>query len=161
MYVLDCLLPWLLFLTAASLMNPFYFQAVYSMANVIPISLLHTGLSDCGELALSFTAIRVGRSLWFSGKYSLVSFEIFVLSASIWTLYYGTRQIPKTAEVCLHLLCIFAGVGSFIGFYFRTIEISLDGYNARTQSEAETNAFSHLSARTLTPPNQDPPIGNN
>jgi hypothetical protein len=73
-------------------------NAVYSTANVIPLNALRISVMDCGRLAMSFDAIRFGRAWWFCGKYGLVSFELFILGASIRALHHGTRAVP-TARV--------------------------------------------------------------
>jgi hypothetical protein len=43
-------------------------NAVFSMANTIPLNALRTGVVDCGRLVMSFDAILIGRSWWFCGK---------------------------------------------------------------------------------------------
>ena len=40
-------------------------NAVYSIANAIPLNALRTGVVDCGRLSMSFDAIRFGRAWWF------------------------------------------------------------------------------------------------
>ena len=44
-------------------------NTVYSTANAIPLQGLLTGISTCGQLALSIDMIRFGRAWWFCGKY--------------------------------------------------------------------------------------------
>jgi hypothetical protein len=44
-------------------------NTVYSTANAIPLQSLLTGISTCGQLALSIDMIRFGRAWWFCGKY--------------------------------------------------------------------------------------------
>jgi hypothetical protein len=43
-------------------------NAAYSSANAIPLNRLRTGVANCGQLALSFEVIRIGRAWWFFGK---------------------------------------------------------------------------------------------
>lgn len=124
-------------------------NGVYSAANVIPMSLLQSGVTDCGALALPFSVIRNARALWFGGKFALLSYEIFLLVASIWTLYRGVSKIPVAAEVVAHVLCVGAGVATFTVFYILASKVIADGANAAGQSEIETNEYSHLSPGTV------------
>jgi hypothetical protein len=48
-------------------------NAIYSSANAIPLLKLHTGLSNCGSIFLSFETIRFGRAWWFFGKVGALS----------------------------------------------------------------------------------------
>ena len=50
------------------LMRDFLHVVQYSAGNAVPLNGLKTGTTDCGELALSFTSIRLGRCWWFGGK---------------------------------------------------------------------------------------------
>ena len=118
-------------------------NAVYSTANAIPISALRTGALTCGRLALSFDAIRIGRALWFCGKYGLVSFELMIIGTSIRALYYGLSAVPHRTEVLLHTLCYLVALGAFVSFYILCDQINAAGYNTETESVAFTNEYDH------------------
>eukprot|EP00035_Acanthoeca_spectabilis_P012687 m.229977 g.229977 ORF g.229977 m.229977 type:complete len:536 (+) comp15685_c0_seq11:6726-8333(+) len=119
-------------------------NAIYSLANAVPLNYLHTDLSNCGKLVLSFETIRWWRSWWFAGKYGLVCFEIFILYASVLALSRGVRSLPGWHEKACHAICAWAGIAAFLGFFLRCQQINESGYNAATQSEAEQGAYSHL-----------------
>ena len=57
------------------------------------------------------------RALWMMGKYWMVSYEIFVVYASIVALRTGSVNLIWRHEATLHGLCCAAGVIAFIGFY--------------------------------------------
>ena len=80
----------------------------YSSANAIPIDGVRTGVTTCGRLMMSFGAIRFGRAWWFCGKYGLVSYELFIIAASIRVLSFGAsskRSLPRWAECAAHASC--------------------------------------------------------
>eukprot|EP00037_Helgoeca_nana_P031308 m.398176 g.398176 ORF g.398176 m.398176 type:complete len:1112 (+) comp28369_c0_seq2:30-3365(+) len=117
-------------------------NSVYSLANIVPVNQLQTGV-HCGELALPFDAIRSARAVWFCGKYALVSFELFILGASMWALASGLRALPRRVEAALHLGCYLGGVAALVGFYVPCAEINSDGYNRATQAEAQSGRVVH------------------
>jgi hypothetical protein len=119
-------------------------NAVYSTANAIPLNALRTGVIDCGRLAMSFDVIRLGRALWFCGKYGLVCFELLILGASIRALHRGVSGVPARAEAAMHATCFAAAVCAFAVFYTLCARINAKGYNAKT--EAYTNAYNHAKA---------------
>jgi hypothetical protein len=49
-------------------------------------------------------------------------------------------------ETLLHTTCAVAGIAAFVGFFVKSGEIECEGYNADTQAEFHSNAFSHLDA---------------
>eukprot|EP00035_Acanthoeca_spectabilis_P032332 m.18321 g.18321 ORF g.18321 m.18321 type:complete len:1119 (-) comp5301_c0_seq1:24-3380(-) len=116
---------------------------VYSSANAVPVGQLNTSIVKCGQLTASFEVIRFNRAMWFFGKFTLVSFEIFIVAASIWALAQGQTVILRT-EILAHLTCITTGAVAFCIFYIRCAQINRDGYNAQTQSEAGSDAYAHL-----------------
>jgi len=118
-------------------------NAVYSTANAIPLNLLRTDTINCGRVALSFDTIRIGRALWFCGKYGLVSFELFILGASIRALKRGLSVVPPRSEAAMHAACCTVAVVAFLVFYAQCLRINADGYNNNTENEVYTNAFSH------------------
>jgi hypothetical protein len=102
-------------------------NAIYSSAYVIPMNLLSADFQSCGTFTLSAASIRVARAWWFCGKYSILTFELFMVAASIWALERGARTMPGRVEAALHMLCITGGVAAFLGFYFRCAELDNDG----------------------------------
>lgn len=121
-------------------------NAVYSLANAIPLNLLHDGNhASCGDLALSFTAIRLGRAAWFGSKYGLVAFELLIVGASLWALQALTAGLGRRTEAALHTLCFLVGTAAFVGFYTRCAQINAAGYNAEVERSAFADSFDHLS----------------
>lgn len=106
-------------------------QAIYSISNAMPMNALKTGVTDCGQLRMSFEAIRLGRSWWFAGKYSLVGFEMLILGTSIWALSRGARAFGRHIESTCHIMCLALGLGAFVGFYLRCADINAEGYNGK------------------------------
>jgi hypothetical protein len=120
-------------------------NALYSVANAIPLNALRVSVVDCGRHAMSFDAIRFGRALWFCGKYGLVSFELLILGASIHALHRGMSFVPPRTEAAMHAACYAVAAAAFVVFYVLCARINADGYNVDTESEAYTNAFNHAS----------------
>jgi serine/threonine protein kinase len=121
-------------------------NAVYSTANAIPLNALHTDVDACGQLAMSFDAIRFGRAWWFCGKYGLVSFELLIVGTSIRALLQGLSAVPRRAEAMLHALCVIVALAAFVAFYAVCADINTSGYNSAVETEAFTNARNHASA---------------
>jgi hypothetical protein len=119
---------------------------VYSVGNAIPVALLQTNVSTCGQVAMSFDTIRFGRAWWFAGKYALVFFELFILGVAVWALKSGLHTLGVRRETLLHATCAVAGIAAFVGFFVESGTIESDGFNADTQEEFKRNAFSHLDA---------------
>ena len=120
-------------------------NAVYSTANAIPLNAVRSGITNCGHLAMSFGSIRAGRAWWFCGKFGLVSFELFILGASIRALFCGLSALPRWAETMMHVACWTCAFVAFAVFYSLCYNINSRGYNANTENEAFTNAHSHVS----------------
>ena len=120
-------------------------NAVYSTANTLPLNELQTGAITCGRLAMPLYAIRFGRAWWFCGKYGLVSFELFMLAASIRALLKGLSAMPLRVEVASHIVCYVTAMTAFVIFYRLCADINHNGYNDSTESEAFSNSFSHVS----------------
>ena len=120
-------------------------NTVYSSANIIPINELRTGVLDCGRLVLSFDKIRFGRALWFCGKYGLVSFELFILGASIRALLYCVTAVPRRVAAAMYTICCIVALSAFVVFYALCSKINADGYNSDTENEAYTNVYDHAS----------------
>ena len=121
-------------------------NAVYSTANVIPLNALRISVMDCGRLAMSFDAIRFGRAWWVCGKYGLVSFELFILGASIRALHHGTRAVPTVrVEVAMQVACCVVAALAFVVFYTLCAQINEAGYNADVEEESYLDAFNHAS----------------
>eukprot|EP00035_Acanthoeca_spectabilis_P006245 m.122361 g.122361 ORF g.122361 m.122361 type:complete len:1121 (+) comp13417_c0_seq1:122-3484(+) len=118
------------------LIGLFLANIAYSVANIIPMNRLRTLNAKCGQLALSFSTIRFWRAWWFFGKYGLVSFELFILGASLWSLLRGAPRLSRLSEAGLHLLCAAVAAASFIGFWVRAYSINRAGYNEAAQTEA-------------------------
>jgi hypothetical protein len=122
-------------------------NAIYSGANVIPVSSLRDGTSDCGRLAVSFGMIRFGRALWLGGKFGLVCFELFILAASMWALLRGARAMLPRWEATAHVGCLAVGTAAAVYFWLRCNEINDGGYNGTTEGEAlSVNAYTHINA---------------
>ena len=121
-------------------------NALYSTANTIPLNALHSGIVDCGRLAMSFEAIRFGRALWFCGKYGLVSFELFIMLASIRALQRGISAVSRRAEAAMHTVCWCLAVTAFAVFCALCARIDTDGYAVSMENEAYTNAYNHAGA---------------
>ena len=119
-------------------------NAVYSTANAIPLNALRTGIIDCGRLAMSFGAICVGRAWWFCGKYGIVSFELFILGASIRALLRGSSAVPPWAEAAMHAACWTCASTAFAVFYSLCSSINTSGYNSNTENEAYTNTHNYV-----------------
>jgi hypothetical protein len=120
-------------------------NTVYSTANAIPLNALRSGVVDCGRLAMSFDAIRVGRAWWFCGKYGLVGFELLILGSSIRAMYRSMSAVPWRAEVAMHAACCAVAVTAFAVFYNLCARINADGYDLSRENEAYTNAYNHAS----------------
>ena len=135
----------LLFIRARIIIGLMLSNIVYSMGCAIPVAMLKTDPNLCGHFALSFATIRFGRAWWFAGKYALVFFELFILSVSIYALWRGLGNLGRRGEAALHAACALGGICAFIIFLLRSAAISADGYNAATQTEAQTNSYSRLS----------------
>jgi hypothetical protein len=118
-------------------------NAVYSTANAIPLNALRTGFVSCGRLSMSFDAIRFGRAWWFCGKYSLVSFELLIVGASIRALSRGLVAVRPRTEAALHASCCAVGVLAFGVFYLLCARINAVGYNINTETEALSDAFQY------------------
>jgi hypothetical protein len=118
-------------------------NCIYSAANAIPFSLLRTSTLDCGQFALSLEAIRVGRSVWVCGKFTLVFLEMMILGTSTWALKRGARALPRPAEAALYIACAIGGAAAFAVFYIESARISAEGYNDGTQGKAQTGTFDH------------------
>jgi hypothetical protein len=120
-------------------------NALYSVANALPLNALRTGVLDCGRLVMSFDAIRLGRAWWFCGKYGLVGFELLILGASIRALQSGSSAVSPRTEAMMHTACCALALLAFAVFYSRCASINADGYNTRMEGEAYTNAYNHVS----------------
>jgi serine/threonine protein kinase len=123
-------------------------NAIYSSANAIPINGLLTGVTTCGQLMMSFEAIRFGRAWWFCGKYGLVSFELFIVAASIRVLSNGAssqRSMSRWAEGAAHVACAAVAVAAFSVFYFLCESINDNGYNSVAETQAASFSSDHTS----------------
>jgi hypothetical protein len=121
-------------------------NAVYSTANAIPLNALRTGVIDCGRLAMSFDVIRLGRALWFCGKYGLVGFELLILGASIRAMHRGSKPVSRCTEAAMHAACWTLVAIIFAVFYTLCARINANGYNVGTETEAYTNSYFHANA---------------
>jgi hypothetical protein len=104
-------------------------NCVYSAVNAVPLNELRTGPVDCGQLKMSFEAIRLGRAWWYGGKFALVGYEMMILGTSIWALTRGARAFRGWIEIGLHCMCVALGVGALVGFYIACAAINAQGYN--------------------------------
>ena len=95
------------------------------------------------HIALPFRAIRIGRALWFGGKYALVGFEISVLAASICVLRGGPRAVPRAAEIGFFLTSMAIGSAAFVWFIVRAGHAEDSGFNDADQTEASTGMWVH------------------
>eukprot|EP00035_Acanthoeca_spectabilis_P014184 m.270077 g.270077 ORF g.270077 m.270077 type:complete len:1646 (+) comp16073_c0_seq5:117-5054(+) len=109
---------------------------VYSIANIVPVGLVKNTPGECGQLAMSFDTIRIGRSVWFGGKFLLVGYEIYIVGGSLRALMRGSRLSVFAESVC-NVLCVALGVGACVAFYFMCHQINKSGYNRETELQAE------------------------
>ena len=119
-------------------------NAVYSIANTIPLDLLETSEAFCGRNANSFQTQQFARSLWFGAKYALVGFEAFILFASIYSLKRGVRTLDWRIESSLHIASALCGIVAFTVYFVRYGEIRRAGFNSATQTEMQQDSFSYL-----------------
>lgn len=135
-------------------------NAVYSSANVLPLAALQSGLESCGQLVLSYDTIRLGRALWFGGKYGLVSFELFIIGASILVLKNAVTVMPRRIEFAAqvfhdttgcwfrlrtHVMCWIVALLAGVSFYVLCYGIDVHGYNRSVQMMAIINSYHHIS----------------
>jgi hypothetical protein len=137
----------LMYIRSRIIMGLMISNIVYSIGNAIPVAMLQTSVDTCGQTSLSFNTIRFGRAWWFAGKYALIFFELFILGVAAWALQYGPPQrLAVHREATLHFTCTMAGIFAFVGFFVKSGEIESEGYNAVTQAEIQSDAFSYLGA---------------
>jgi hypothetical protein len=120
-------------------------NAVYSTANVVPLNALRSDNINCGRLAMSFDTIRLGRALWFCGKYGLVCFELLILAASIRAMHRGMSALPARAEAAMHVACSTLALAAGAVFFVMCARVNTDGYNSGVENEAYTSAYNHAS----------------
>mmetsp|Transcript_24559 Transcript_24559/g.73623 ORF Transcript_24559/g.73623 Transcript_24559/m.73623 type:complete len:1294 (+) Transcript_24559:488-4369(+) len=111
----------------------FFYNLVYSAANVVPLNQVHDSDARCGQLKLTFEAIRWGRTVWMAGKFGLVGYEIVILGASVAYLVIGANAVGRRAEVALHLFPVVMALTAAVIFYVECDQANLHGYNARDQ----------------------------
>ena len=75
-----------------------------------------------------------------------MSFELFILSASIRSLHRGASVMPRWAEVMMHVACCAVAALAFGVFYALCVRVNVNGYNTSKENEAYTNTFNHVSA---------------
>eukprot|EP00037_Helgoeca_nana_P006943 m.63461 g.63461 ORF g.63461 m.63461 type:complete len:1151 (+) comp17789_c1_seq1:288-3740(+) len=119
-------------------------NALYSIANIIPIGQLSTDSILCGSPALSESTIQMARALWFGSKYSIVCLEICMVLCAIIVMRKGMGVISMRHEVAMYLGCTVVGIAAFIGFYIRSMEITDSGLNSATYTESAYGSFNHL-----------------
>jgi len=119
---------------------------VYSGANVVQMDRISEGAIDCGKLYLPVSTVRIARSLWFFGKYSLGCFELVLLGVSISALRYGVQTLLWRHEVMLHALCVLCAAAAFTAFYIESGYIEAAGYNDASQDEAILATYNYLNA---------------
>lgn len=107
---------------------------MYSAANIIPINALNTTDGRCGEYLLSFRTVFLGRALWFSGKFALVGYEIYIVAASIWALLRWSSRTRVWIEAGAHLACGCLGLAAFLAFQYKAHTIEKQGYNEATET---------------------------
>jgi len=98
------------------LFGVFVGNIIYSVVNTIPISLEETGDNDCGNPVHGDAQAAV-RGLWFWGKFTMISYEFFVIYASVIALKTGSTNLSRRHERAIHAACIAVGFFAFIGFY--------------------------------------------
>ena len=74
-----------------------------------------------------------------------MSFELFIVGASIRALLLGQSAVPPCAEAALHTTCAVIAVTAFAAFYVMCASINAAGYNIETENEAFTNSYDHSS----------------
>jgi hypothetical protein len=119
---------------------------IYSSANVVPLNLLRADGFRCGELYLGFDAIRIGRAVWFCGKYSLVLFELAIVALSAHALTKGIRKVKGWVEAVYYAACGFGGLAAFVIFYVLCLRINKGGYNAAAQRQTFSPGENNLNS---------------
>ena len=99
------------------LMGMFAVNLVFSIGNVIPISLYNTSNDAlCGTHVASPTTTAAGTGLFVGGKYAMVMYELFIVGASLLSLKTGRTELPRRVEITAHATCVAVGVGMFVGW---------------------------------------------
>eukprot|EP00041_Stephanoeca_diplocostata_P012903 m.217753 g.217753 ORF g.217753 m.217753 type:complete len:477 (-) comp19137_c0_seq2:451-1881(-) len=84
---------------------------VYSVANIVPVWYRFEGENQCPHHSLvSVDGTVWTRGFWFFGKYSMVCYEILIMTISIRTLHTGVSSISWKKEVAGHVTCFAAGL---------------------------------------------------
>ena len=98
------------------LVGVFFGNALYSLANTIPVGLENDDPKDCGTNTLGGdTAVNV-RGLWFWAKFTMVMYELFVIYASVVALKSGSINMKRKHELWAHAACLTIGIFFYISF---------------------------------------------
>ena len=96
----------------------FAVNIMFSLGNVIPLNLFDYGNTPatCGQHVVSPATGMVGLGLFLGGKFSMVLYELFIVSVSLMSLRTGKTEISRRTESAAHALCIAFGLGLFVGW---------------------------------------------
>eukprot|EP00038_Savillea_parva_P010982 m.194261 g.194261 ORF g.194261 m.194261 type:complete len:1160 (-) comp19138_c0_seq1:40-3519(-) len=114
----------------------------FSTGNAIPANLVFETGPSCSMYVMSLNTISFVRALWIGGKFGTVCYEIFIIGASTWALTGGMRRMSIQVEAVMHLLCMIALVGAFVGFLAQVHEDH--GYTETAMQDTVYNQFTHL-----------------
>ena len=98
------------------LVGVFLGNALYSVANMIPVGLQKDGATSCGD-PVSPALVSAVRALWFMGKYTMVCYEIFIIFASVLALRTGSVNMGRAKERAAHAGCLMVGLVVFTAFF--------------------------------------------
>eukprot|EP00041_Stephanoeca_diplocostata_P015246 m.290021 g.290021 ORF g.290021 m.290021 type:complete len:433 (-) comp19974_c2_seq8:1565-2863(-) len=99
----------------------FVANAIYSFGNLVPVE--YDACTRYGSLpGLNRLGTFSGhRALWFAGKYMIVSYEMFIMGASVVAFRVGVSSWSVWKEVAAHCTCVGTGLVSFIVFMALTV----------------------------------------
>ena len=127
------------------LVGVFFSNALYSLANTIPVGLESTEPESCGSPVLGAKAVAHVRGMWFWAKYTMVLYEIFVIYASIVALRSGSVNMPPQHERRAHVACMASGLTIFIAFSL-TADEQYRQYHDATTYVAQQSALNEYDA---------------
>ena len=98
------------------LVGVFLGNAIYSVANMIPVGLQQDEPNTCGD-PITPESVSAVRALWFMGKYVMVCYELFIIHASVIALQTGSVNMSRTKERAAHATCLTVGAAVFVIFF--------------------------------------------
>ena len=99
------------------LVGMFVGNLLFSIANAMPYQVFGSAdNASCDDPTYGIGYLCAGTLLWLGGKYVMVSYEIFIVAASIVSLKTGSITMPWRHELPAHVAC--AAVGAIVLVYF-------------------------------------------